>query len=388
MGNIARLKVGCKGLPFYGLSTCRENRFTINLRMVYNWGQMNLNTRGEEIRTFILAQVGAHPDDIATRVSAQFGITRQAAGKHLKRLVISGELVGEGNTRQRSYRLQVLPERTFHYTISPGLEEDRAWRLDIAPSLGALPKNVLDIWQFCFTEMFNNAVDHSEGDSILVKVASTAANTEILLMDDGIGIFRKIQHAMHLLDERQAILELAKGKLTTDPERHTGQGIFFTSRLLDSFKIISGGVFYAHASESEEDWIMQPPELHTGTTVFMALSNRSKRSDRLIFSQYTSGQDFGFTKTVVPVKLAQYGEDKLISRSQAKRLLTRVDQFKSVVFDFEGVSSIGQAFADEIFRVFARSHPGIELAAVHASADVQQQVQSARSQWAAETGGL
>ncbi len=349
---------------------------------------MKAKPRGVQIRNFVLTELEAHRGNIASHVAAKFGITRQAVSKHLKRLVIAGELLSEGNTRHRSYRLKVLPQHEFRYPIVPGLEEDRAWLLDVAPALGKLPKNVLDIWQFCFTEMFNNAVDHSEGDSILVRVASNAASTEIVLMDNGIGIFRKIQAAMNLLDERHAVLELAKGKLTTDPERHTGQGIFFTSRLLDSFDILSGGVHFAHTLTSDADWIMEPRELQTGTAVFMKLDNRSTRIDERIFSQYTSREDYGLTKTVVPVKLAQYGEEKLISRSQAKRLLSRVDQFKSVVFDFEGVAAIGQAFADEIFRVFARSHPAIELLAVHATPGVQQQIQSARSQWAAETGGL
>ena len=56
------------------------------------------------------------------------------------------------------------------------------------------------------------------------------------------GIFKKIQKALDLLDERHAILELAKGKLTTDPKHHTGEGIFFTSRMFDEFTILSGGV--------------------------------------------------------------------------------------------------------------------------------------------------
>ena len=93
----------------------------------------------------------------------------------------------------------------------------------------------------------------------------------------------------------------------------------------------------------------------------MKLNNHSSRTCKAIFEQYTSGEDYGFTKTKVPVKLAQYGEDKLISRSQAKRLVARVDQFKTVYFDFEGVETIGQAFADEIFRVFAKSHPEIAI---------------------------
>ena len=88
--------------------------------------------------------------------------------------------------------------------------------------------------------MFNNAIDHSGGTEI-VFVTKTAAQTTITIKDNGIGIFKKIQAAMNLLDERHAILELAKGKLTTDPKRHTGEGIFFTSRLVDSFDIVSGG---------------------------------------------------------------------------------------------------------------------------------------------------
>jgi|CZKS01.1.fsa_nt_gi anti-sigma regulatory factor (Ser/Thr protein kinase) len=349
-----------------------------------NW---KVRARGEDIRRFILSDVEKHPKDVSARTAERFRITRQAVNKHLKKLVIEKALTPEGKTRYRSYRLAALSEWRHLYHIAPGLEEDQAWTRDVALALGNLPQNVLDIWHFCFTEMFNNAIDHSGGSTIFVKVARTAANTQMLLMDDGIGIFKKIQLAMNLLDERHAILELAKGKLTTDPEKHTGQGIFFTSRLLDSFDILSGGVFYTHTFGSEEDWILERPE-DTGTAVFMKLNNHSSRTCKGIFEQYSSGEDYGFTKTVVPVKLAQYGEDKLISRSQAKRLVARVDQFKTVFFDFEGVETIGQAFADEIFRVFARSHPEIEVIAVKANPEVQGMINAARAHWASEVGGL
>ena len=261
---------------------------------------------------------------------------------------------------------------------------------DVSPALGELPQNVLDIWHFCFTEMFNNAIDHSGGSEILVEIARTAANTQVLLMDNGIGIFRKIQGALNLLDERHAVLELAKGKLTTDPKYHTGQGIFFTSRLVDDFDIHSGGVFFSHTVGRDEDWILEKPQQAgtVGTAVFLKLDNYSNRTAKEVFDQFSSGSDYGFTKTVVPVKLAQYGEDKLISRSQAKRLLSRVDLFKLVVFDFEAVESIGQAFADEIFRIFARDHPQIEVVPINANPEVQQMIASARAQWASEAGGM
>ena len=214
-----------------------------------------VRARGEEVRGFILANVERNPGDITRLVAERFGISRQAANKHVRNLVTEGALLPEGRTRYRKYRLAALSEWHVCYRIMPGLEEDQVWSRDISAALGNLPRNVMDIWHFCVTEMFNNVLDHSSAKSVHVEVARTAANTQVLLMDDGVGIFRKIQSAMHLADERHAILELAKGKLTTDPKGHTGQGIFFTSRLLDSFDILSGGVFFTHAFGQNEDWI-------------------------------------------------------------------------------------------------------------------------------------
>jgi anti-sigma regulatory factor (Ser/Thr protein kinase) len=350
--------------------------------------QWKVRARGEDIRKFILSDVEKHPKDVSSRTAVHFGITRQAVNKHLRRLVIEKALTPEGKTRYRSYRLAALSEWRHLFQIAPGLEEDQAWTRHVAPALGKLPQNVLDIWHFCFTEMFNNAIDHSSGSSIYVKVARTATNTQMLLLDDGVGIFKKIQMAMNLLDERHAILELAKGKLTTAPEKHTGQGIFFTSRLVDSFDILSGGVYFTHTFGSDEDWMLERPQEDSGTAIFMKLNNHSSRTCKAIFEQYSSGEDYGFTKTRVPVRLAQYGEDKLISRSQAKRLVARVDQFKTVFFDFEGVETIGQAFADEIFRVFAKSNPEIEIIPVNTNPQVQGMISAARAQWAADVGGV
>jgi hypothetical protein len=137
---------------------------------------------------------------------------------------------------------------------------------------------------------------------------------------NGGGIFKKIQNALNLLDERHALLELSKGKLTTDPKRHTGEGIFFTSRMFDSYDIVSGEVYFSHEFGKPEDWIFERDKLSDGTAVWMKLHNHTARKIKKIFDQFTSGEDYGFNKTVVPVKLAQYGNDKLISRSQAKRL--------------------------------------------------------------------
>ncbi|PSH03550.1 MAG: ArsR family transcriptional regulator [Acidobacteria bacterium] len=338
--------------------------------------------RGEAIRKYIIDNIEAHPSDIAKMAAEKFGLTRQAVNKHLQNMVTSGAIKSKsGKTRNRQYELTPLAQWTRLYSIgSPGVVEDVVWRNDVRPILVGLPDNVLDIWEYCFTEMFNNAIDHSAGTMISVFLDKTAASTKIAILDNGVGIFKKIQSEMNLLDERQAILELAKGKLTTDPRRHTGEGVFFTSRMLDSFDILSGGVFFTHQFGDDEDWIVERSKPDDdGTFVIMKLHNHTARTSKEIFDSFSGGDNYGFVKTVVPVKLAQYGNDKLISRSQAKRLLTRVEQFKIVIFDFNGVEFIGQAFADEIFRVFANSHPEMALLPANANREVQHMIERAKA---------
>jgi len=303
-------------------------------------------------------------------------------------LIAEGALTPSGKTRNRVYKLCPLADWQQTYDLKSGLAEDLVWTNDVEPIVGQFPENVVDLWHYCFTEMFNNALDHSGGTQITFGITKTAANTQMYLRDDGVGIFKKIQAALSLADERHAILELSKGKLTTSPEKHTGQGIFFTSRLLDSFDIFSGGVYYSHELGNEEDWIMERSQPDSGTAIFMKLNNHTARTCKKVFNQYSDQEDLGFVKTVVPVKLAQYGNDKLIARSQAKRVLSRVELFKVVVFNFEGVQTIGQAFADEIFRVFANAHPEIDLIPLRTNSEVKRMIESSKLERLTRIPGL
>ena len=112
----------------------------------------------------------------------------------------------------------------------------------------------------------------------------------------------------------------------------------------------------------------------------MKLNNHTAQTCNKVFDFYSGGDNYGFIKTVVPVKLAQYGNESLISRSQAKRLLARVDRFETVIFDFDGVPMIGQAFADEIFRVFANQHPTMHLVPTKANSEVKRMILAARAE--------
>lgn len=334
--------------------------------------------KSELVRQYIITNLPDHPNDIVRLTAEKFKCTRQAVHKHLQELIAGGSVTEQGHTRNKRYQLATLVSWKKSYLLSLGLAEDAVWRTDISGLLEKLPDNVLRIWQYGFTEMFNNVIDHSGATEVSIDLTQTAISTTIDIYDNGVGIFKKIQAAMNLLDERHAVLELAKGKFTTDPANHSGEGIYFSSRMFDEFVIASGEVYFSHQFDKHEDWILQFSPARGGTLVRMVLQNHTARTTKKIFDQFTSGDDYGFTKTVVPVKLMQYGDDNLVSRSQAKRLLDRFDRFKIVVLDFTGVSSIGQAFADEVFRVFAAKNPTVEIVSIHESADVKKMISRAK----------
>lgn len=337
-------------------------------------------SRSPEIELALLRAVGEHPRDLVSVVAAQLGLSRQRVHTQAK-VLVDGDYLRKVGTTRPSYSLG--PKRRFqHQYRRDELAEDRVWYGDLLPLLDMLPKNVLEIAQHGVTEMVNNAIDHSSGQYVNVWMDVDATQLRLLVGDDGMGVFRKIAQALGLPDKRLALLELAKGKLTTDPVHHSGEGIFFTSRAFDHFRIVSSGLVFDHDDALEMDWLdeLDDGTAQDGTLVAMQIALDSTRSLKQVFDQYSSGpDDYAFVKTVVPVRLARIGDELLISRSQAKRLLQRVERFRSVVLDFDQVGSIGQAFADEIFRVFANAHPQVELAAIHVVPEVQQMIRRAEA---------
>jgi hypothetical protein len=179
----------------------------------------------EEIRQFILENVEDHPADITPVTAEHFGISRQAAHKHVTHLLNDGFLIAEGATRNRKYLPKPLADFLIVLPLA-GLQEDKIWREHIRPLLEDLPPNVFGICQYGFTEMVNNAIDHSEGTNLTIDLRRTYKEISLIIGDDGVGIFNKIQKTFDLDDPLHAILELSKGKLTSDPARHTGEVVF------------------------------------------------------------------------------------------------------------------------------------------------------------------
>ncbi len=82
---------------------------------------------------------------------------------------------------------------------------------------------------------------------------------------------------------------------------------------------------------------------------------------RVSSTRATKRADHQFSVTLLSIGV------RLISRSEAKRLLAGLNRFAQVVLDFTGVEEIGQGFADEVVRVWARAHPKVRLKPVNMS---------------------
>lgn len=315
--------------------------------------------------------------NVGTHLSERLGISRQTASARLRKMLSLGLVEATGKSRARIYRLKELNQVSASYQVQ-GLSEDNVWRELCAPMIATLPENVRDIWHYGITEMVNNAIDHSGSPTVTVGMSGTALYTTAWVSDSGEGIFLKIQRALGLYDPRESILELSKGKLTTDPDKHTGEGIFFSSKMFDVYDIRSGNLHFMHDA-GELDVLAEREKEDRGTLVLMRLDNDSPRVLKIVFDQFAGPDEYTFDRTIVPVRLAAHEGEKLVSRSQAKRLTMRFDRFRHVILDFDGVSEIGQAFADEVFRVFQAAHPDILMAPIHMTKAVTDMVSRARS---------
>jgi anti-sigma regulatory factor (Ser/Thr protein kinase) len=328
----------------------------------------------EKIEKYILGNKSATGIEIANHL----GISRQAVNKHLKLLIQTGKISKEGNTRAAIYfpagtNLQKTDKRSFKkvYRLS-GLEEDLVFQeISTLLNLQNLRQNVFEIVQYAFTEMLNNAIDHSESENCLVEVILDSYQIEVLIRDYGIGIFYSIYNKFKLNDEYQAVGELLKGKTTTMRAKHSGEGIFFTSKALEK------SAYRSHKTRltfdtKKNDVLVEQKKYISGTEVQMSISKNSRKKLRSIFNQFAPEEyEYSFQRTKVHVHL--YSKN-LVSRSEARRLLAGLEKFKEIMLDFKEVKMIGQGFADEIFRVFQNRYPDIIIKTENISPPIEQMI--------------
>jgi anti-sigma regulatory factor (Ser/Thr protein kinase)/biotin operon repressor len=305
-------------------------------------------------------------------IAAVLGISRQAAHRHLMALLDQGRLARSGRTRGALYRLPgragtgepAQPEPFRRTYETRGLQEDEvfgevALRLNLRTAVSPAAYRIA---AYAFTEMLNNAIEHSKAPTCRVEVSLRARHLDIAVRDQGVGVFESIRKKFRLAEEADAVGELLKGKATSLPERHSGEGIFFTSKACDRFSLRSHRIEVAFDSAKHDTVVTLRPRMK-GTNVEMSISRSSRRKLEAVFAAFAPEEhDFQFEKSIVTVRFAARD---YVTRSEAKRLLSRLEQFREVILDFSGVKSIGQGFADEVFRVFVAAHPAVLMKRVH-----------------------
>jgi len=331
--------------------------------------------RPQQIREFLLEQLPEHPKNSVTLAMQRFGVSRPAVHRHLNKLIHDGQVLKTGRTSGASYYLASAFDKELNFKIQPGLSEHDVWMEYLQPGFKKFPENIQEICNYGFTEIFNNAIDHSEGTQIEVTTNLYKDHIIIEIKDNGIGIFKKIKSFLKLNSERESILHLAKGKFSTDPENHSGEGIYFTSRAVDEFFIWSYDLDYLR-NNREEDWFFESREnIFSGTAISLTVDLKTDKSLIKVLKEYTTmDEEEGFRKfdkTHFLVDLAKLGDERFISRSQAKRILTGLEKFNEVILDFNKVATVGQGFVDEVFRVFQNKQPHIKITYTNANEDVE-----------------
>lgn len=290
-------------------------------------------------------------------VAQSVGLSRQAVHLHLRQMMAEGEVRHLGAPRGRSSRYELTYVARSTASLE-GLEESDVWyQFATLPEVAQLPSNVLAVHQYVFTEMLNNAIDHSGGTTAVATLRHRHERTTFAIADDGVGVFARIDDALGVGNPPQAIAELSKGKLTTDPERHTGEGIFFSARAVDVFVIEANGWKWI-VDNTVGDWAIAESQVVDGTRVEWGVDDASSVRLVDVFARYT--EDYRFSSTATQVRMFDHGST-LISRSEARRVAARLESFDHVELDFDGVELIGQGFADELFRVWAEAHPDVTL---------------------------
>lgn len=330
-----------------------------------------MSNRGNDIKKFLLKNVGANPRDIVNITMDEFSVTRTTVHRHLNALINDHKVEKTGKTNTSQYFLKSSFNKTLNYKITTNLSESEIWADEFNLQARRFKKNVQEICYYGFTEMVNNAKDHSEGMAVRISSQLEGKFLIFTIADNGIGIFKKIKNAFHFNDERESVLHLSKGKLTTATENHSGEGIFFTSRAFDSFSILANGLFYLRDNK-EEDWFLEERKNvdKTSTIVTLKINVESDRTLRSVFEKFQNPETFAFDRTHIFVQLSLSKEDYFVSRSQAKRILAGLEKFNHVTLDFKDIRSVGQAFVDEVFRVYKNRYPHIQIDTVNTNDDI------------------
>ena len=340
-----------------------------------------------DINSLILKHLKKKKEVRASEIVKETGFSRAYVSRFFQLLKEEGKIILLGRANTARYMLasknkisqakkSILSSRKIlqNKNLSEDLVLDEMKR-NTGIFVG-LTKNISGIIDYAFSEMLNNAIEHSKSPKIEVQVQRMASEVIFCVRDWGIGIFNNIKKKRKLKNELEAIQDLLKGKQTTRPKKHTGEGIFFTSKVADML-IIQSSTKKLIFNNILNDIFIKNTKKAVGTKVNFRISLKSKKNLNSVFRKY-SDKAFSFAKTETKVSLYKIDTD-FISRSQARRIISGLDKFKKVVLDFRGVDTVGQAFADEVFRVWQKANPGIKIEYRNANKNIEFMIRRAKA---------
>lgn len=316
----------------------------------------------------------------AAQISTQKGTpSRTYTASLLSELVAEGKITKHRSGREITYSaITAIYDKTLK---TKNLHEDEVWEeiRKVPNFISSLSDQAETTLHFAFTEMLNNVIDHSKSGTVSIYLDTTNTSVYFKIRDYGIGAFNSLMTKKSYPDILTTIQELVKGKNTSDPTRHSGEGIFWTSKIADYFELISYD-YSLIIDNSLDDYTIAPlKETLLGTEVIFKIDKTSQKSIRELFHEYSFNHtSLALDTTTIPVKLYDLGE-AWISRSQAKKVLSGLEKYKKIIFDFKGLDLIGQGFADEIFRVFQNAHPDIVLEPINMTDTIAILINDARS---------
>lgn len=340
------------------------------------------NKKRAEIRKYILRKIALDDKDLTAKCMDSFGISITSVKRYIRELVETDAIVQQSGCAC-GYRLtgHSMEEEV---SLKPDqLEEDRLYASLIEGSLSNCSTDALRIWQYVCAEMLNNAIEHSRGERIRIIVSTNALYSRVVIVDDGVGVFQTLMeymagHGWKNPCAEDALIELYKGKFTSDAGRHSGEGIFFSSKVMDEFAIWSNAKIYKcgyglNLETIEHRLLSYVSRINKiGTMVMLALENDTSRKLAEVFNMFADIEE-GFIRTKIPVKEACLTGEP-VARSQARRICNRLEEFREVVLDFGRVELMGQGFADELFRIYALAHPQVVLRPVNMIPGVERMI--------------
>lgn len=307
-------------------------------------------------------------------------VSRQYISVLLTRLIKEGKLIKGGSTAAAFYVL-AKNEHLLGSSVHKRFRRENLKEHEVLNDINQrvhfmkkLNENVRSLFDYAFSEMLNNAIEHSESKYIEIEVGRDGKNLWFMVNDVGVGVFRNVMKKRSLKNEIEAMQDLLKGKTTTQPHAHSGEGIFFTSKTADIYQLDSFDYSLRLDNTIRDIFLGEIKPTKVGTKVYWLINLKTERHLREIFQQFEADHSNpDFDKTEIQIRLYTIGTI-YISRSQARRIITSLEKFKSIIFDFDKVPSVGQAFVDELFRVFPQKYPDIRITAIHMNEAVRYMV--------------